>query len=228
MKKFVLLSVAVAASGLAMAQEVGRVISSTPVVQQIAVPRQVCSNEAVAVQQPKSGAGAVMGALAGGAAGNAVGSGGGKAVATMLGIVGGAILGDKIEGGGTSVQNVQRCTTQTFYENRAVSYNVVYEFGGKQYSVQMPNDPGPTVQLQVTPVGASYSTPATPPPASTITYVSPPVAVVEPQTVYVAAPAYYPGYYAPSYAPLGVGLALGLGIGYYSGGWGHGHHHWRR
>ena len=233
MKKFVLLGVAVAASGVAMAQEVGRVISSTPVVQQVAVPRQVCSTQQVAVQQPKSGAGAVMGALAGGAAGNAVGSGGGKAVATMLGIMGGAILGDHIEGGGSSVQNVQRCSTQTFYENRPTAFNVVYEYGGKQYSVQMPNDPGPTVQLQVTPVGASNAAPAYAPPAYqapvTTTYVAPPVAYVEPQTVYVGAPAYYPGYYAPSYAPLGVGLALGLGIGYYSRGWG-GHYggHWRR
>ncbi len=219
-----------------MAQEVGRVISATPMMVQVAVPRQVCNTEQVAVQQPKSGAGAVMGALAGGAAGNAVGQGGGKAVATMLGLVGGAILGDHIEGGGTSVQNVQRCTTQTFYENRANGYNVVYEYAGKQYTVQMPNNPGPTVQLQVTPVGASAPAPAATPyaaPAVTYTapattYVSPPVTtVVETQPVYVSAPVYYPGYYAPSYAPLGVGLALGLGIGYYS----HGHwggHHWRR
>lgn len=213
-----------------MAQEVGRVISATPMMQQVAVPRQVCSNEVVAVQQPKSGAGAVMGALAGGAAGNAVGGGSGKAVATMLGIVGGAILGDHIEGGGSSAQNVQRCTTQTFYENRANGYSVVYEYGGKQYTVQMPNNPGPTVQLQVTPVGAStmQAAPATMAPATT--YVSPPVTtVVEAQPVYVSAPVYYPGYYAPSYAPLGVGLALGLGIGYYGHWGGHGHgHHWRR
>jgi uncharacterized protein YcfJ len=231
MKKFVLLSVAVASTGMAMADEMGRVISTTPVVQQVAVPRQVCSNEAVAVQQPKSGAGAVMGALAGGAAGNAVGQGGGKAVATMLGIMGGAILGDRIEGGGTSVQNVQRCTTQTFYENRATTYNVVYEYGGKQYSVQLPYDPGPTVRLQITPVGAGTVAPAAPAtaPVAGGTYVTPVVeTVVEPQTVYVAAPVYYPGYYAPSYAPLGVGLALGLGIGYY-GHWGHGWGgHWRR
>ncbi|MGA8784732.1 MAG: hypothetical protein WB542_05370, partial [Polaromonas sp.] len=37
-----------------------RVISSTPVVQQVAVPRQVCSNQAVITQAPKSGAGALM------------------------------------------------------------------------------------------------------------------------------------------------------------------------
>ncbi len=162
-----------------------------------------------------------------------MGQGGGKAVATMLGIVGGAILGDHIEGGGSSAQNVQRCTTQTFYENRANGYSVVYEYGGKQYTVQMPNNPGPTVQLQVTPVGASTAAPAAMAPTTTYaapatTYVVPATTVVEPQTVYVSAPVYYPGYYAPAYAPLGVGLALGLGIGYYGGHWGGGYHHWRR
>jgi len=94
-----------------------------------------------------------MGAIAGGAVGNSMGQGSGRAAATMLGIFGGAILGDKIEGPGqTEVRNVQNCTQQMFYENRTMAYNVVYEFAGKQYTVQMPTDPGPTVRLQVTPV----------------------------------------------------------------------------
>jgi len=156
MKKMLLLTAALAASSLVVAQEFGRVISSTPIVEQIGVPRQVCNMEQVSVQQPKSGAGALMGAVAGGAMGNAVGDGGGRAVATMIGLMGGAILGDRIEGGSApQAQNVQRCSTQTFYENRPVAYNVVYEYAGKQYSVQLPQDPGPTIALQVTPVGAS-------------------------------------------------------------------------
>ena len=59
------------------AQEMGRVISSTPIVQQVGVPRQVCSNEQVVVNGQKSGAGAAMGAIAGGAIGNSVGKGDG-------------------------------------------------------------------------------------------------------------------------------------------------------
>jgi uncharacterized protein YcfJ len=153
MKKLLLLSAAMISSGLCLAQEVGQVISSTPILQQVGVPRQVCTTEQVAVQQPKSGAGALMGAIAGGAMGNAVGGGSGKTAATMIGIVGGAIVGDKVEGGGdTQVKNVQHCSMQTFYENRPVAYNVVYEFAGKQYSVQMPTDPGPTIYLQITPM----------------------------------------------------------------------------
>ncbi len=152
MKKLLVVALA-AVAGVCAAQEMGRVVSSTPMIQQVAVPRQVCTNEQVAVEGQKSGAGAVMGGIAGGAMGNAVGDGGGRAAATMIGIIGGAMLGNKIEGSQQpQVQNVQRCSTQTFYENRTVSYSVVYEFAGKQYSVIMPRDPGPNIRLQITPM----------------------------------------------------------------------------
>jgi uncharacterized protein YcfJ len=149
----------------AWAQETGRVISSTPVIQQVAVPRQVCTNTQVATQGQKSGAGALMGAIAGGTVGNNVGGGSGRTAATMLGVLGGAILGDKVEGApAPEVRTVQNCTNQIFYENRTTGYHVVYEFAGKQYTVQMPTDPGPTVRLQITPVAAPPVTsyPATP------------------------------------------------------------------
>lgn len=198
-----------------------RVISSTPVVQQVAVPRQVCNDQAVITQAPKSGAGALLGALAGGAAGNAIGNGGGRAAATVIGVVGGALVGDRIEGSNSQVQNVRQCTTQTFYENRASHYNVVYEYSGTQYDVQMANDPGPYVRLQVTPVGAVTPSPQpyqTAPVSQPQTYIQP--APVQ-QAVYVqpvAYPAYYPQpYYAPSYYPP-IGLSLNFGYSHFSGG----------
>jgi len=141
------------ASAAVQAQEVGKVISSTPIIQQVAVPRQVCNNQEVVTGGQKSGAGAAMGAIAGGVIGNQMGKGSGNAAATMLGLFGGAVLGDKIEGPGTpEVRNVQNCSQQMFYENRTMAYNVVYEYAGKQYTVQMPQDPGPTVRLQITPM----------------------------------------------------------------------------
>jgi uncharacterized protein YcfJ len=217
MKKLLLLSAAMLSSGLCLAQDVGQVISSTPVMQQVGVPRQVCSTEEVTVQAPKSGAGALMGGIAGGAMGNAVGGGSGRAAATMIGIFGGAILGDRIEGAPMAqVQNVQRCGMQTFYENRTVGYNVVYEFAGRQYAVQMPNDPGPSIQLQVSPVGARNTTDA---PA--VMYQQP--AYIESSTVFVAPPAYPRGYYnRPYYPPAGVEFNIGYGDGYRGG-----HRHWR-
>jgi len=225
MKQILLLSTLLAAAGLCAAQETGRVISSTPVIQQVGVPRQVCTNEAVLTQpSTKSGAGALLGAVAGGAAGNAVGHGSGRAAATVLGILGGAMIGDRIEGPSQpQVQNVQRCSTQTFYENRTVGYNVVYEYAGKQYTVQMPSDPGPTVRLQITPIST-----APPPPDSGYVQPAPaPPVYVQPvaPTTYITP--VYPAYYArPYYAqPYFAPVALSLGFSFHSGHRHHGPHH---
>ena len=169
MKEITLPLLLALATGLCTAQEVGRVISSTPVIQQVSMPRQVCTTQQVTTPGAKSGAGAAMGAIAGGAIGNNIGDGTGRVVATMLGLVGGAILGDRVEGAAPAqVQNVQSCTTQTFYENRVISYNVVYEFNGKQYNVSMPSDPGPFIKLQVSPISSAPLAPAT-----TVSYVQP-------------------------------------------------------
>jgi uncharacterized protein YcfJ len=230
MKKTIVLIAALGAAGLCAAQEMGRVISSTPLVQQMGVPRQVCSLVPVAVQTPNTGAGAAMGAIAGGAIGNAIGDGGGRAVATMIGLVGGAIVGDRVEGSPQpQAQQMQQCTTQIVTESRTVGYNVLYEYAGRQYQVQMPNDPGPTVALQVTPVGATVPAPAQMAinPAQPL-YVPPPGYGVAP------APAFVTGYYGqpyvqpyvipyarPYYPPVGVSLNFGYSRGYY------GHRHWR-
>ncbi len=217
MTKLLLTAIALCATGLSMAQEAGRVLSSSPVVQQVGVPRQVCTTEQVEVQSQNSGAGATLGALAGGALGNASGGhGAGRAAATVIGAIGGAMVGNRIEGTpDLQTQNVQRCGTQTFFENRTVAYNVVYEYAGRQYSVQMPNDPGPTIALQVSPVGAN-------------TQSASPMVVQQQAPVYVQQPAqvivtrqYYPYYYpAPQFAPLSLNFGFG-----YSGHGGHGH--WR-
>jgi uncharacterized protein YcfJ len=139
-------------SMFASAQEVGKVVSSVQAIQQVSVPRQVCTQDQVAVQQNKSGAGAAMGAIAGGVLGHQIGGGSGKVAATALGIFGGAILGNNIEGApAAQTQTVQTCTIQNVFENRVMGYNVTYEFNGKQYTVQLPRDPGPTILLNVTP-----------------------------------------------------------------------------
>ena len=153
MKKVITAFALLSIGALASAQETGKVISSVQLIQQVSVPRQVCTQEQVAVQQNKSGAGAAMGAIAGGVLGNQVGGGSGRAAATALGIFGGVILGNNIEGTPPpQTRNVQNCTTQNFLENRVTGYNVTYEFNGKQYNVQLPRDPGPTIQLNVTPM----------------------------------------------------------------------------
>jgi uncharacterized protein YcfJ len=134
------------------AQEMARVISTTPVVQSVGVPQRVCSTQAVTSTE-KSGAGALMGAIAGGAIGNALGGGNGKGLATVAGVIGGAVMGDKIEGGGEAkTQDVTTCSRQMVYENRVVGYNVQYEYAGRTYSIQMPHDPGAFLPVRVTPI----------------------------------------------------------------------------
>jgi uncharacterized protein YcfJ len=207
-----------ATAGLAQAQEVGHVISRTAVYQQVAVPRQTCSQAPVAVQNPTSGAGALMGAIAGGAIGNQIGGGSGRALATMAGVMGGAIMGDKIETPGSQIQNQTTCTTQTIYENRLIGYNVVYEYAGKQYNVQLPQDPGPTIQLQVTPLGAPRSEAPAPTDTVVTTAMAPATVINESRVVYVPTPVYR------SYPPVYTNVNLGWG---WSSGYGHRHGHWR-
>jgi len=220
MKKIALWTALLAVTTVVSAQEQGRVLSATPVVQQVGIPQQVCGNETVYNGSHNSGAGALLGAIAGGAAGNAVGHGSGRAAATALGVIGGAVLGNQIEGNGQPrYQNVQRCTTETYYEDRTVGYDVVYEYAGRQYNTRTQADPGPWIALSVQPLtgnqGQIYSTQPDPyygqqgvtaqPGVVTSTYatqpaypvqpayVSPPMAVIE----YGYARPYYPAHRNP-------------------------------
>lgn len=222
----------------------GTVISVTPIVQQVAIPRRVCNDEPVTVQRQPSGAGALLGAIAGGAMGNAIGGGTGRAAATALGVFGGAVVGNNVEAGGQSpqVQNIRRCTTQSSYEERTTAYTVVYEYAGREYTTQMRRDPGRYVQVQVhaAPDGdaaAQYTPPArarsVPQPSSR------PAPVYDERPVYQdyvepaiqTYPVPVPVYYEPGYPQFGTGLVVGALIGYgasyygrpyYGRGWRHG------
>lgn len=145
-------SVIFAALGLAAfgvaAQETGTVISSTPVVQQVAV----CGQGYVARPGPTTGGGAVIGAIAGAAIGSTIGSGVGQAAAIGLGAVAGGAVGNSIEAN-SNARMVPTCTTPVSYENRTVAYNVTYEYNGRRYQAQLPADPGPTIRVRVTPRG---------------------------------------------------------------------------
>lgn len=220
MKRMFVLTSALLAAGLCAAQEEGLVISSTPVVQQVGVPRQVCTTEPVAVQQPKSGAGAAIGAIAGGMAGNAATRGSGAA--TVIGAIGGAVIGDRIEQSPPPVlQDMQRCGVQTFYESRTVGYDVEYEYGNKRYRVQLPYDPGQTIALRVAP--EHIGEPGAPPPQPIVT--APPV--YTPPVVVAPAPVYYVSPYPYYYPPVGVQLRFGYWGGYpsYYGRGHRGRHH---
>jgi hypothetical protein len=142
----------------------------------------------------------------------------------VLGAVGGSVVGDRIEGSGEpELRTVRQCGTQTTYENRPVAYNVVYEFAGKQYSAQMPHDPGPTLALQIGPVGAVSSEPPRQTYPADIPVYEEPLPVVVTQPTYPAYPV-YPVYYTRPYYPPAM---LNFGFGYWGGDYRDHHRHWR-
>lgn len=190
MNKHHFATLALAASAALMAngvhaQELATVISTMPILEQVQTPAEVCVNRQVAVQQEKSGGGAVIGAIAGGAVGNAIGQGSGNALATAIGLIGGAVLGDRIEGSpGTEMQTVRDCHTEMRSETRVRAYRVVYEYAGKRYEIETAKDPGKTIPINVSPaVPLSQAAPAV-----TTTVVHPTTTIVRPATRFVVHP----------------------------------------
>ena len=159
MKQTLLFAALGLASLGAAAQEVGNVISSVPVVQQVQVPRQVCNQSAPVMAPQTSGGGGLLGAIVGAGIGSTIGHGGGTAAAMVAGTALGAIVGNNVEANNlqaqAAAQSMPQCVTEMTLENRIVGYNVTYDYAGRQSTVQMPYDPGPTVRLQVSPVAQS-------------------------------------------------------------------------
>jgi uncharacterized protein YcfJ len=218
MKKLIWIGAAAALStGAAMAQEQGRVLSVTAVQQQVASPQQVCQDETVPVRQRSSGAGAVIGAVVGGLAGNAIGSGGGRAAATGAGLVGGAMLGNQLEGNGdVRYETVRRCSTQNYYRSQTTGYDVVYEYAGRQYTTRTATPPGDWIALNVQPAQPQGYAPgyyATQDSYGYPVQSYPPVTYSTPQPVYTTP--VERGYTAADYvAPVLIGATIAAGAHY--------------
>lgn len=101
-------------------------------------------------------------------------------------------------------------------QSRIAYYNVVYEYAGKRYSVQMPSDPGNFVAIQVTPMTLPSSTlPLTEMPVNTWIQSPPAVAVAPmPAPIYVSPYPYPPAYYGPPPFMFSVGVGVGYHRGY--------------
>ena len=186
----------------------GTVISSTPVVVQVEVPRRQCVDEPGYVQAPPSGGGAIVGGILGGLAGNAIGAGAGRALATGVGAIAGAVVGNGVEAANTPSVPVTttRCTHARALESRVIGYDVVYEFDGQRYTTRTARDPGDRIALDLRPAGGSpYDDPARTNLSDASDASGAPVAPVYPvvPAPYVAAPYPYPppAYGPASYAP---------------------------
>jgi uncharacterized protein YcfJ len=224
------------AAASAMATEYGRVIRSSPITAAVSVPQQVCSTQQEVVRQPGSGLGAVLGAVAGGVVGHSVGKGAGNALATGVGVMAGAVMGDKYEQATSpsDVRPVQRCSTGYVSQNQVVGYQVEYEYAGQRYTTQTKYKPGKTIALnvQVNPSDEDDAQPVAqqqvpvqiPPDAPATVYQQPQVVYAQPQVVYAAPPVVYGAYPAPY--PYYYGrppVSLSFGWSNYRGY--EGHHH---
>jgi uncharacterized protein YcfJ len=163
MKKALAL-IAVAAAGLAGAAhaqtfvDTARVRNVEPQFDNVAVPRQECTNQVVNEVQrtgTRNYGGAVIGGIAGALLGNQVGGGHGREAATAVGAVVGALAGDNIANRDTYPQYAQvprevtSCRTVQDVQQRLTGYRVNYEYRGQMYSTFMPQDPGPTIRVRV-------------------------------------------------------------------------------
>ena len=125
----------------------------------------------------------------------------------------GAMVGENIEKQAPAqTVNQTTCTLQSAYENRLIGYQVVYEYAGKQYTVQLPQDPGPTIALQITPAGLPAA-----PVAQVAQATGLPTGMVQPQVIYTQPSVVYgsPYYYNPY--PFSGSINLGWG---FRGGYG--------
>ncbi len=158
--------------------DVARVISSTPIQEQVFQPRRECRTEQASGYQERreyvparpasSGAGAVLGAIVGGVIGHQIDHGAGTAAGAVIG----SIVGDSAERDSgyerasrevlverTPVtREVQRCRDVPQARERIVAYDVRYEYNGREFRTRLPYDPGQElpVNVDVRPPGETF------------------------------------------------------------------------
>ena len=203
-----------AACGAAQAAEFGQLVSSTPVLMQVAVPQQQCYDQPAQVQQAPSGAGALIGALVGGAVGSNLGSGFGRAASTAVGVVAGSVIGNNVEAANTPpvATTLRNCRTVSSVENRVVGYDVSYDYNGQRYTSRLAQPPaGDRIELNV---GVAMNSGAT--------VVTPVAALAEPvpaATTVAYAPATLASPYVYGAPAVAVVPRIVIGGGYWRRGW---------
>ncbi len=136
-----------------------RVVSATPIVDRVSEPRQECRTEYRTIEQSRTESsppvGAIAGGIVGGLIGHQIGSGRGNTAATIGGAAAGAAIGSQYDRGGTqtyvepSTREVQRCETVNDTRDVIRGYTVVYSYGGRQFTTELPYDPGQRLNVDV-------------------------------------------------------------------------------
>jgi len=122
------------------------VVRSQPVHQVVTETLQQCVTETVTPTEKGAG-GAILGAIVGGVVGNQIGGGSGRDIATGVGVITGAVVGDNMQ---NAPRTQQRCTPIQNSRSVIVGYDVTWEYLGRQVTQRMDRDPGQFVTVTVT------------------------------------------------------------------------------
>ena len=174
-KSFLMLLAAVSSGSVWAADftDTARVVSSTPVRERVAEPKQECWTETVsstgtvtksAPVEEHSIGGAVVGGVIGGVVGSQIGQGNGSTVATAAGAIAGTIIGDRVASQNAQRQaqtteqvpqtrEERRCRQVDSYREVIRGYNVTYHYNGRDITTRLPYDPGNNVRVSVSVVG---------------------------------------------------------------------------
>lgn len=142
-----------------------RVVEVDPIVRRVRVemPRRECWEE-VRTEYPErhqTAGPTILGGIIGGVLGSQVGSGSGRDVATVAGTLIGASIGHdtaRRTSRAPEEYTVERCQTryENTYEERIEGYRVTYEYLGREYTTQLPYDPGDRIRVRVAVSPAEY------------------------------------------------------------------------
>jgi uncharacterized protein YcfJ len=138
------------ASSSAYQAPMARVISATPNIERFVETRQQCSEQVqqVTTQGSSNLGGVLVGSVIGGVAGSAIGKGTGKTIATATGAALGAQVARNYgEQPTTTNKVVQVCQPVNTVREQVRDYSVRYEWDGREYSVNLPQNPGPWLRV---------------------------------------------------------------------------------
>ena len=156
LKKVLPLLFGVAISSQVMADDYydnAPVISVSPQVERVNMPRQECHTEYVRESYSNSSpAGAIIGGVAGGLLGSTIGRGNGKVAGAAVGAGVGAIVGDRLgnNDGRSSVDRpIDRCVSVDNWQNVSRGYLVTYRYSGRDFTTISDENPGSTIRIHV-------------------------------------------------------------------------------
>ncbi|MBB3168664.1 glycine zipper 2TM domain-containing protein [Simiduia aestuariiviva] len=142
-------------------QDYAKVVSATPIYEQVSYtrPQRECWTETVAYEREhrassKSATPMLLGAVIGGAIGHAVGKNDRRSGTAIGAVLGGSIgndIGKSRSHTTVDYRDEERCETRQVreYEDRLTGYDVTYRYHGETYRTRMDRDPGKRLRVAV-------------------------------------------------------------------------------